>query len=493
MKTSSSIVVLIAVAAVSLAGVVGGAEDEPPALRVHTAGRFLTTENGRPAFLLCDTAWSLATRVSREDAEAYLKKRRDQQFNAVTFVLFTRGNNDLGSTDSNHYGHAPFKIVNGRPDPTQPDVQPGPDNDFWDHVDWLVALTRRLGFHAIILPTWGSGVAGSYNGKDVDGIVFNQSNAYAYGRWLGERFESEPHLVWMLGGDRRAVYGEKDYRPVFQAMAEGLGDGSHGIDRHDGKADFSGLLMSFHPPKKSPQSSDWFHHDGWLSFNSIQHWPEDQQKAIEHDWSLAPPKPTWVFETRYEGYGQRPNKTTDWGEWQMRQQAWQSVLAGGFGFTYGHERVFGFGADGSDWTKELDAPGANQMRNLVKLMSLWSEEDYFERVPDQSLLDGNEGVAERLKSNRITATRNAAATLAMIYSGDGSGIRLKMDRLAGKKITASWFNPRTGNWRVGDAEFDQPTSFANDLNGGAGAKVREFVPPGGRADGNDWLLILDAR
>ena len=498
----------IAVVVASLFG--GGvlAAAEPPMLRVDASGRFLATQSGQPELILCDTAWRLVTRVSRQDTIAYLAKRRDQQFNAVTFVLYMPNSAGLANPVRNLDGDAPFKLVDGLADPTQPDVKPGPNDDYWDHVDWLVALTREMGFYAVILPTWGSGVVGGYDGKNQGDSVFNESNAYAYGHWLGKRFHNQPHIIWMLGGDRRAVYGPDDYRPVFRAMAQGLGAGvtaAGDIDAGEidtavtatgqpaGTADFGGLLMSYHSQKNSPQSSEWFHRDAWLSFNSIQEWPERQQGAIASDWQRSPPKPTWVFEPRYEGYWQKPYQATDWGDWQMRQQAWQSVLAGGFGFTYGHERVFGFGDDGWDWKRELGAPGANQMQHLVKAFQLWNKEDYASRIPDQSLLDGDQGKAERLESDRITATKNGAGTLAMIYSADGSDIRLKLQHLSGQAMTASWFNPRTGKWRVGDDEFNQPTTFANDLKVGSGAAVRRFAPPGGKAAGNDWLLILDAR
>lgn len=64
-------------------------------------------------------------------------------------MLFTQGNPDLAHALTNHYGFMPFKTVNGKPDPTQPDGKPGPDNDHWDQVDCLIALTKRLGLYAI--------------------------------------------------------------------------------------------------------------------------------------------------------------------------------------------------------------------------------------------------------------------------------------------------------------------------------------------------------
>ena len=396
-----------------------------PRLRVSQNGRFLVSEPGRPVFLLCDTAWSLVQRMNRDDVEMYLRHRRAQGFNAVTFVLFTPGNRDITDTLKNAYGQVPFASVGGRPDPTQPLLTPGADPavagqyDFWDHVDYAVGLTKRLGLYAIMLPAWGSAVAGDYSGKPSRDQVFDGKNARTYGQWLGRRYGTEPHVLWMFGGDRRAVYGQLDYRPVFRALAQGLTDGAAG----------RGQLMSFHPPKSSPQSGDWFHNDSWLSLNSLQHWPEDQIPGITRDWGLTPPKPTWVFEPRYEGYWKKPYTAADWSAWQTRQQAYQSVFAGGFGFTYGHERVFGFGRDGWDWKKELDAPGASQMRHLAAILSGWSQADYLSRLPDQSLLDGDEGRAQRLASNRLTATRNGDATLAMIYSANGRAIRVRLHKL----------------------------------------------------------------
>ena len=92
----------------------------------------------------------------------------------------------------------------------------GREYDYWDHVDYTIEHCRRLGLYAIVLPTWGSGVTGGHNGErpeETEEIVFDPPSAYAYGRWLGERHRAEPHVIWMLGGDRSAVYGDRDRFP----------------------------------------------------------------------------------------------------------------------------------------------------------------------------------------------------------------------------------------------------------------------------------------
>jgi len=208
----------------------GASADAPPPerLTISQNGHFLTTESGRPVFLLADTAWGLVHQLKREEVEAYLRHRRSQRFNAVTFVVYSPGNPSIADGTQNTYGQAPFHLVNGRPDPTQPRLAPGAnpasaaEYDFWDHVDYTIATAKRLGMYAIVLPCWGSAVVGEYDGKTSSDQVFDAKNAAVYGRWLAGRYSSEPHVLWMLGGDRRAVYGERDYRPVFQAMAKGL-------------------------------------------------------------------------------------------------------------------------------------------------------------------------------------------------------------------------------------------------------------------------------
>jgi hypothetical protein len=209
------------------------------------------------------------------------------------------------------------------------------------------------------------------------------------------------------------------------------------------------------------------------------------------DWARQPPKPTWLFEGRYEGYWKNKYKAEDWGGWQARQQAYQTVLAGAFGHTYGHERVFGFGHDGAPWRGFLDTPGARGMTHLAKVMNSLGSGGLSARVPDQALLDGDDGKAERTTSNRITAARSARRHQAMFYSAAGRPIRVRMGDLLPGRMFAWWFNPRSGGWFVNGQERRGQAFFARDLPTGPAAPVREFAPPTSGA-GHDWLLILSA-
>ena len=63
--------------------------------------------------------------------------------------------------------------------------------------------------------------------------VFTTENAYAFGKFLGQRYANKP-IIWVVGGDRPAETPEKV--AIWRAMAEGLKAGDSGRN-----------LMTFHP------------------------------------------------------------------------------------------------------------------------------------------------------------------------------------------------------------------------------------------------------
>lgn len=117
------------------------------------------------------------------------------------------------------------------------------------------------------------------------------------------------------------------------------------------------------------------------------------------------------------------------------------------------------------------------MYYLAELMRSLKTEQFLTRVPDQSLLAGEAGKDERLRSDRITATRTADGRLALFYTAAGRPIRVRSERLAEGIWQAWWFDPRQGK--------RTPTATAED----AGA-IRRFDPPSSPGDGRDWVLII---
>jgi hypothetical protein len=257
-------------------------------------------------------------------------------------------------------------------------------------------------------------------------------------------------------------------------MAEGLREGDGGSH-----------LITYHP-RGPGLSSDYFHQAEWLDFNMSQssHGAHDHDNGLyaEHDYALEPPKPTLDGEPRYEGivagfYFQNTNRNDRFDDYDVRQAAYWSLLAGACGHTYGHSSVWQMWAPGREpaigadvpWHEALDHPGAFQMRLVRRLF----ESRPFEKlVPDQSLIvDG-----PRTGGAKIRAARASDGSFAFIYSPRGERFTIDKSKISGRRTKEIWFNPRYGNVSL---------VHTADTKG-----IQTYTPPtSGR--GNDWVLIVE--
>lgn len=434
------------------------AAESPPRLKVSANGRFLMTADGQPFFYLGDTAWELFHRLNRDEANLYLQNRAAKGFTVIQAVALA----ELDGLDTpSAAGHRP--LVDR--DPTRPDVRDGADNDYWDHVDWVIETAGSLGMYVGLLPTWGD----KWNKKWGAGPeLFNPANAEAYGAWLGKRYADQP-IIWILGGDRPV---ESDaHREVIRALARGLARGDGG--KH---------LMTFHP-SGGQSSSAWFHEDSWLSFNMHQTGHRDRGagwERIEADYRRTPVKPVLDGEPLYEDHPINfdPLKFGFSADWQVRRLAYWHVFAGACGHTYGCHNVWQMLAPGRNpiswahhyWYESLDLWGASDMQHVKNLML---SRPYFTRIPDQDLL----ATAVGTDDEHLRATRDADGRYAFVYVPLGQKLAVRLERLSGDSIRAWWYDPRHGT----AAEIGQ---FARQDS------PREFTPPI-HGKGNDWVLVLD--
>ncbi|MBM3887571.1 MAG: DUF4038 domain-containing protein [Verrucomicrobia bacterium] len=121
------------------------------------------------------------------------------------------------------------------------------------------------------------------------------------------------------------------------------------------------------------------------------------------------------------------------------------------------------------WQEAIHLPGANQMRHARALME---SRPFLTRIPDQSVIAGDAGTG----ADHLQATRDAQGSYAMVYSPSGKPFKVRMDKIAGAKVKASWFNPRNG----------EASAIGDFTNTGE----REFTPPTS-GENNDWVLVLD--
>jgi hypothetical protein len=435
-----------------------------PRLKVSDNRRFLVTQDGRPFFYLGDTAWELFHRLNREEAARYLDDRARKGFTVVQAVALAELD---GLKDPNPYGHRP--LVND--DPTQPDVKEGPDNDYWDHVDWVVDKANAVGIYVGLLPTWGD----KWNKKwGVGPEIFTPANAEAYGEWLGKRYRDRA-VIWILGGDRPVE--SEAHKEIVRATARGLRKGDGGAH-----------LMTWHPTG-GEGSSSWFHADDWLDFNMRQngHVAEytgryDKTRA---DYDRTPVKPVLDGEPIYEDHPVS-FKAEEFGHSiaaDVRRPLYWDLFSGACGHTYGHHSVWQMWAPPRNpinnplmpWFEAIDQPGAAQMQHARRLLE---SRPFLTRVPDDSIV-----VVDRVKTSvpgagryRYAATRDAEGRYAMVYAPAGRPFKVRMSAIAGARVKAWWFDPRDGKVTpVG--EFDNQGE-------------RAFAPPA-PGEGLDWVLVLD--
>lgn len=451
---AASLVFLIALNALAL-----------PRLKVSDNKRFLVTEDGKPFFYLGDTGWELFHRLNREEADRYLKNRADKGYTVIQAVALAELD---GLDDPNPYGHRP--LINN--DPTRPDVKEGANNDYWDHVDYIVKKAESLGLYIGFLPTWGD----KWNKKwGVGPEVFNSQNAEAYGQWLGQRYKDQNNIIWILGGDR-PVENEL-HSEIIRAMAKGLRKGDGGAH-----------LLTLHPTG-GRGSAEWFHNDDWLDFNMRQngHVAEfnPRYEMTRTDYDRSPIKPVFDGEPIYEDHP-ISFKAKELGHSvaaDVRRPLYWDLFTGAFGHTYGHHSVWQMWKPGRKpinnplmpWDEAIDQPGAAQMQYGRWLME---SRPFLTRVPDDSVIvtaDPPSSVPGA-GSKRYVATRDADGSYAMVYVPAGRPFKVNLNKLSGDRIKAWWFNPRNGK--------------ATLIGTFAKASERQFAPPDA-GENLDWVLVLD--
>ena len=441
-----------------------GATRIPERIQVSDNHHYLVDEKGQPFFYLADTAWELFHRLNRDEAERYLQDRAEKGFTAIQAVAVAELD---GISTPNAYGHLPF--VNE--DPNQPAVKDGEQNDYWDHVDYIVRTANEKGLYIAMLPTWGR------YWHDGDHTPFTPEKARAYGKWLASRYR-EAKIIWVLGGDRNP---EGDYhREIMRQMAHGLMEG----DGHT-------HLITYHPTGWCG-SAQFYHQEDWLDFNMRQNGHEvrvESYKKTREDWDRCNPvKPVLDGEPLYEDHpvafdaGRQGHSVSA----DCRRALYWDLFNGACGHTYGHHSVWQMWNPEKSpypinnpllpWYEAIQQPGSAQMQWGKKLVL---SRPYLSRIPatEKVLIESHipsawpgEGIY------RFAATMDEEGTYMMIYAPVGRKFHVNTSLLAGNKLTGWWYNPRNGKaQKIGAVEKAEDVTFISPTPG----------------EELDWVLVID--
>lgn len=425
-----------------------------PDLKIADDHRHIVTSDGKPFFLLGDTAWELFHRLTREETELYLKNRADKGFNTILAVALAEFEFD----QPNVYGEMPLE----NNDPTKP------RDAYFQHVDWVVNKAESMGLYTAMLPTWGD----KWNKKWGKGPeIFTPENAAVYCEWLARRYKDKP-IIWILGGDRPI---ENDtHRAIIRAMAAGLKKGDGG--RH---------LITYHP-KGGANSSDYWPDEPWLDFHMFQS-GHSRRATPNYDMNaknlaLKPLKPTLDGEPCYEDHPVRSlmknKKPTEWfGDYDVRRAAWWSVLSGACGHVYGTHSIWQFHdlekrkqqTDArTPWKQAMDLPGATQMGVMKKLIEGL---DWTKLRRDVAFV---QKIADLPKEHQKLAAVADDRSFAVVYSPSRAPVRPDLSKLRSTAIEAHGYDPKTG----AEISLIDPTSGSHT-----------FVP----STDKDWVLVIRVR
>jgi len=412
-------------------------------LNVSPNRRYLVDQNGGPFLWVGDTGWYLFGALTEEEAELYLENRRQKGFNLIQCIIAYWSRGTLHASPD---GHKPW--IDDNP--------ATPNEAYFQRIDRILGVAREQGIILGLLPAWGDLV--------LDKQTLTMENARAYGKWLGARYKDAPNVVWILGGDQPPT----GFEDVFRELAAGLDEGDGG--RH---------LTTYHP-RGGGRSSDYWHTEDWLDFNMMQSGHRidlPNYDMVLADYALQPPKPTLDGEPRYEhiinGLKEEGPRIS---AHQVRKAAYNAVLSGALGHTYGCSEVYRFWRPGdggpwgpdTPWQQAMDFPGAVSMGHLKSLMI---SVPWHTLKPDPTLVVGGSGTGGAY----APAARSESGDLGLIYVPETQTVHVNLARIMGSRVNAAWYNPR-------DGRFVPVGEFPNE-------GLQGFAPPTGDAD-PDYVLVL---
>jgi hypothetical protein len=427
-------------------------------LVVSSNHRFLQYENGKPFFWLGETAWLLPSRLNREEVGYFIGETAKNGFNVIQVSV-------LHSIPAmNVYGH--YALPQGF---DFKDIDKDGEYNYWKHVDYIVEQAQFRNIFIGIVCVWGGSVKA---GK------LTAENAQKYGEFLANRYKKYPNIIWIIGGDVRG-----DVKPeIWKLLAKTI------------KAIDPDHLMTYHPLGRT-MSATWFNNESWLDFNMFQsghrrygqrfgdgdypieeNTEEDSWRFVERSLAVKPLKPVLDGEPSYEAIPQGLHNTSEryWQADDVRRYAYWSVFAGSAGHTFGHNSTMqmyrpgyspAYGAKKPWWDAVHDS-GCQQMKYLKKLILAFP---FFDRIPDQSVISGVNGV----QYERAIVTRGNDYIL--VYNYTNRLMEIDLTKISGAKKKAWWYSPINGK-----------TEYIGEFDNGK----HTFMHDSGYRAGNDWVLVV---
>ena len=417
-------------------------------LKVAPGRRHLCHADGTPFFWLGDTHWLWEQERldgTGPDFHAMARTRVRQGFNVYQVELFDRWDGD------------------------QPNLRL-----FQGHID---TKWRWLAEHGIAAACT-HGLLTTRPGPDT------APREAAMARYLCARYGAYP-AVWPMFQECTGHYGQwfenEAQRAAFRDVVRAVG---RAYRRHD----------AYGHPRTAHSDAPlltWFRGKDWLDFTLLQGGHEeridrDGYHALYFD-DAHRVCPLIEGEANYEALyeGADPGRPAPISTAAMRGKAWQAMLAGCAGITYGANGVWQAIEQPGDsdlhrvygrtrWTRGIALPGADQLGHLKRFFTGFA----WHRLVPRPACDGFcTGPAVTAPGDRPVVASDQDGRRMVAYLPERCGDGAVLRRLGAGPWNAAWFDPRTGARR--------PIGAVRPIGGAWTIPMRPTD--------DDWVVHLEAR
>jgi hypothetical protein len=423
-------------------------------------GRYLVDQSGNPFLIVGDAPHSLIANLSQNDAAIYLANRASNGFNALWVEAlcypYTGGRSDGSLLD----GTLPFtrKIAGGYYDLT------APNPDYFAYVDTVLNMAGTNRLLVLLDPC--------ETGGWLNTMVNNGSNScWAYGQYLGNRYQSYSNLIWISGND----YDETKWSiPTNDVCVTALAAGIASVD--PSQLQTVELGANYDNPD-SLSDSDWW---PLIQLNAVYDYSQ-QYAGCWHAYNRTNFLPVILAEAHYEGeVNGFPSDNVELGTpLVLRHQEYWTILSGATGQLYGNKYIWPFL---SGWQTNLSTVG---VRQLGYNTAFFQTRAWYNLAPDQNhnLVTAGYGT---FATNGLISTNDYATSaitpdgsLAVIYLPVNTTLTVNMSALSAP-ASARWYDPTGGGYAA--------ISSSPFYNAGS----QYFTPPGSNGIGDpDWVLVLE--
>lgn len=430
-------------------------------LKVSATRRYLVDQNNIPFLIAGDSPQPMVAKASAADAAVFFEDRQAHGFNAMWINILSAGPYYYSPDDGSTYdGIRPFtSYLPGGMDIARYDLAK-PNNAYFARVDQILSLASDHHMVVFLNPIETGGWLSTLRNN-------GRAAAYAYGRYLGNRYKRFANIIWLNGNDFNTWKN-----PVDDDLVTAVALGIKSVDP-----------VHLQTIELNVETSSSFDDPAWfriISLNSTYTYSPTYFQ-MWHSYNQTPIAPTFFVEGHYD-LSVDLDHPKDYGTpLVLRRQEYWATLSGGKGQLYGNGYTCYFMPG---WKYFVDTVGVSQ---FVIWHAFFSSLPWQDLVPDE----GHSVVTAGLGSLGNLGTRVSTSDFAIASkTPDGAFVVVYMP--TAREITvnmASMNAPATARW------FDPTNGAYTAIPGGpfANTGMRQFAPPGYNHDGDgDWVLLLNA-